>query len=74
MMIRRQNRQIFAVDTIAHPIPVFTVGVLALAGFQGGVGYIPYLSDEFSHWIGITRQIHTLGAFDIDAIAHGVPD
>ena len=74
MMIRRQNRQIFAVDTIAHPIPVFTVGVLALAGFQGGVGYIPYLSDEFSHWVGITRQIHTLGAFDIDAIAHGVPD
>lgn len=50
-----------------HPALVLPALVAGIAATEG-VGYIPYMSDDFSNWIGVAKQIVALGRFDPGAM------
>lgn len=41
-----------------HPLYVFTILLLAIAAYRGGLEYQPYLGDEFASWLNLTKQIY----------------
>jgi len=46
-----------------HPVPVMIlVGALGIQ-WQGGIGYLPYSGDEFSNWLGVSREIFMAGDY-----------
>lgn len=51
-------------DAIAHPALVLPLLGLVVVLANGGVGYVPYLIDEFTNWIGVSRLIHWAGSYD----------
>ena len=46
-----------------HPLCILVAVVSAAVIYNGGVGYVPYLSDEFSSWNMIAKQAYALDGF-----------
>jgi len=47
----------------AHPIPLLIlVGTVCIL-INDGIDYLPYSDDEFSNWIGVSRQIYLAGDY-----------
>lgn len=47
----------FDESILLHPIPVFLlIGFVSVLA-NGGIGYLPYTSDEFTNWLGASRHI-----------------
>lgn len=46
--------------------PAFLLPLLGIAAVwaHGGIGYAPYLIDEFTNWIGVSRIIHWAGSYE----------
>ncbi|MFN3077681.1 MAG: hypothetical protein ABT940_12550, partial [Alphaproteobacteria bacterium] len=42
---------------LAHPVVVLPVGLLAILAVHGPIDYLPVSWDEFSNWLGWSRQI-----------------
>ncbi len=42
---------------LSHPVTVFCVLLVALAWWQGPAGYLPYAWDEYTNWLGASKQI-----------------
>lgn len=43
---------------LVHPLFVFTALFFTIALVRGGLGYQPYLGDELSSWLNLSRQIY----------------
>lgn len=57
------DRQALAV-AVTHPALLLPLLGLAAVLANGGIGYIPYLIDEFTNWIGVSRVIHWAGSYE----------
>ena len=42
---------------LSHPVPVFCLLLIVLALWQGPETYIPYAWDEYTNWLGASKQI-----------------
>lgn len=62
--LRRAFRSPRPIDAIAHPALLLPALGLAAVALHGGIGYIPYTTDEFSNWIGAARVIHWAGDYE----------
>ena len=63
--IRRRAAAPLLRDMLTHPGLVLTlVGAVSIVA-NGGIDYLPTSSDDFSNWIGVSRQIHAAGEFDV---------
>ena len=49
---------------LIHPgVLLLFLGAGAIA-LNGGIDYMPYTSDEFTNWIGVSRKMHLYGGYD----------
>ncbi len=46
-----------------HPIPLLILTAVGCILVNNGIGYLPYSGDEFTNWIGISRQIFMAGNY-----------
>ena len=57
-LIRRQKNWLEWQKVLVHPAFLLVVFGAAAIILNGGIGYLPYLNDEFSHWLATPRLIH----------------
>jgi hypothetical protein len=48
-----------------HPVPILLVVGGLVIFVNGGIGYLPYASDDFSNWLGASRHIFMAGDYDL---------
>ena len=53
-----------ATDVALHPAVIFPLLGLAVVVVYGRIDYVPYLIDEFTNWIGVSRVIHWAGSYE----------
>ena len=53
-----------------HPIWVFTIILLVVALYRGGIEYLPYPGDEVASWLKIAKQIYLADAYWSDKIVY----
>ena len=51
-------------EAVLHPALVLPVVAAVVASVYGRIDYIPYLVDEFTNWIGVSRVIHWAGSYE----------
>jgi hypothetical protein len=62
-LYRRQNDWAECKKLLVHPaLLLIILGLMAVA-VNGGIGYLPYTHDEFSHWLATPRLIHMSGSW-----------
>jgi len=49
---------------LLHPAPLLVLLGAGAIVANGGIGYLPYTSDEFSNWLGGSRHIFMAGGYD----------
>jgi len=58
--LRQPRRSIYQ---WAHPVPLLILAGAVCILINGGIEYLPYSDDEFSNWIGVSRQIYLAGDY-----------
>ena len=56
--------RIFNRRTLSGPASVFFVMTIVAVVVNGGVNYLPYTVDEFTNWIGVSREIFLHGGYE----------
>ena len=50
-------------ELLVHPALLLIAAGIAAIAFNGGIDYLPYTNDEFSHWLMTPRLIHLSGSW-----------
>ena len=59
-----QSRMLDLREALAHPAIVLPASAAIVAAAYGQIDYRPYLVDEFTNWIGVSRLIHWAGSYE----------
>ncbi len=59
-----QNRILDLSEAIVHPALILPAFAAIVASVYGPIDYIPYLVDEFTNWIGVSRIIHWADSYE----------
>lgn len=51
-------------EVVLHPAVLLTLLAVTAVVAHHGVDYIPFTTDEFTNWIGVSRQIHWAGSYE----------
>ena len=49
---------------LGGPAGVFPIMAIVAVVINGGVNYLPYTVDEFTNWIGVSREIYLHGSYE----------
>jgi hypothetical protein len=63
VQIRRWSGHSQWLELLVHPATLLIVAGATAIAFNGGIGYLPYGNDEFSHWLATPRLIHLSGSW-----------
>ncbi len=65
----RGAASIFQRETLTNPVPfLLLLGAIGIV-VNGGIGYVPFTIDEFTNWIGVSRNIYLFDGYE--AVAGG---
>jgi hypothetical protein len=71
LVLRRQKTRQQWPDWLSHPAFLLILLGVAVTVANGGVGYLPFTHDEFSHWLATPRLIHLSGSWAaVEAALH----